>query len=107
MINNLAQLKKAMVKGMCFLIVGHCRPECIGQRRQVTIANTVGFYSIIPNEPKSKISLANDSRGSFLDWGKAKFWKFENSICYYYNCDTEQTPEHLIIAIKLKEDAYE
>lgn len=105
MANNLSQLKKALVEGADFEIVGHCRAECLGQRRRVNIANTAGFYSIIPDEPESKVSLANYGKGSFLGWSKARFWKFEDGVCSLYDSDKEQTPERLIIAIKLKEGA--
>ena len=107
MANNLSQLKKALTRGAEFEIVGHCRPECIGQIRCVNIANTAGFYSVIPDEPESKISLANGGKGSFLGWSKARFWKFENGVCSLYDSDTEQTSERLIIALKLKEGARE
>ena len=85
MANNLSQLKKALMAGAEFEIVGHCRPECVGQSRRVNIANTAGFYS---------------------GWSKARFWRFENGVCSLYDSDKEQTPEHLIIAFKLKEGAH-
>lgn len=106
MANNLSQLKKALTAGTDFEIVGHCRPECIGQNRRVNIANTAGFYSVIPDEPESKVSLANDGKGSFLGWSKARFWRFEDGVCALYDSDMDQTPERLIIAIKLREDAH-
>ena len=102
MANNLSQLKKALVVGAEFEIIGHCRPEYVGQRRRINIANTAGFYSIIPDEPESKVTLANDGKGSFLGWSKARFWRFENGVCALYDSDDEYTPERLIIAIKLK-----
>lgn len=107
MANNLSQLKKALIPGAEFEIVGHCRPECIGQSRRVNIANTAGFYSVIPDEPEGKASLANGGKGSFLGWSKARFWKFENDVCSLYDSDTEQTPERLIISLKLKEGSRE
>lgn len=33
-------------------------------------------------------------------------WRFENGVCSLYDSDKEQTPEHLIIALKLKEGAH-
>lgn len=105
MVNNLSQLKKALTEGAEFEIVGHCRAECIGQTRRVNIANTAGFYSVIPGEPGGKVSLANGGRGSFLDWSKARFWKFDNGVCALYDSDKEQTDERLIIAIRLREAA--
>lgn len=103
MIKNLSQLKKALTPGTVFEIVGHFRPERIGQERLVTLANTAGFYSIIPDAPDSKITLGNNGKGSYLNWSKARFWKFDNDVCALYNSDSEQTDEHLIIAFRLKE----
>lgn len=106
MANNLSQLKKALTAGAEFEIVGHRRPECVGQRRRVNVANTAGFYSIIPDEPDSKTTLANGGKGSFLGWSKARFWRFENGVCALYDDGEAQTPERLVIAIKLKEGAH-
>ena len=103
MIKNLNQLKKTLKKGICFEITGHCRPECIGQRRMVTLANTQGFYSIVPEEPENKISLANDGKGSVLWWNRAPFWKFENDGCSLYSSDREHTEKFLIMSFRIEE----
>lgn len=102
MIKNLNQLKKALKKGTCFEITKHCREEYIGQKRMVTLANTKGFYSIIPDEPESKVTLANDGKGSLLWWSKAPFWNFENGVCSQYS-STEHTDNCLIIAFRVEE----
>lgn len=47
MIRNLNQLKKSLKTGTRFQITNHCRPECVGQLREVTVSNTQGFYSIL------------------------------------------------------------
>ena len=103
MINNLSQLKKALIVGAEFEIVAHCRPECVGSTRRINYVNTIGFYSVIPDEPNCKVSLANYGKGSFLGWSRAGFWKFENGVCALYDSDKDQTPKHLIIAFTLKE----
>lgn len=101
MIKNLSQLKKQLIAGAEFDIVGHCRPECIGQRRKINVANTTGVYTIVPGEPDSKATLANKEKGSFLGWSKAPFWEFRaDGVCALYSSDKERTPEHLIIAIR-------
>ncbi len=68
MVKNLNQLKKTIKKGTCLEILVHCRPEFTGQKRRVTMANTQGFYSIVPDEPDHKVSLANDGKGFVLWW---------------------------------------
>lgn len=101
MIKNLSQLKRALVPGAEFEIVAHCRMECIGQRRKVNKANTQGLYSIIPNEPQSRVTTANCGKGSWLGWSTAAFWGFENGTATLYDSDTMKSPEHIIISLKL------
>ena len=74
-IKNLNQLKKAMQCRPKFEIVGHCRPECIGQIRRVTLANTQGFYSGMEGQPEHEISRGNGGLGCVLWWGKAAVGK--------------------------------
>lgn len=103
MIKNLSQLKKALVAGSEFEIIEHCRKECIGEWRRVNVTDTTGFYSIIPDQPQNKATLANGGRGSFLGWSKAAFWEFrEDGVCALYSSDKERAPEFLIIAIRPK-----
>ena len=101
MVKNLAQLKRTLVKGAEFEIVAHARQECVGQRRRVNVADSTGFYSIIPDQPDSRETLANNGRGSYLGWSKAAFWKFEGGICTLYDSDKSFTPEHIIISLKV------
>ena len=101
MIKNLSQLKKSLKVGTRFQITGHCRPEYIGQLREVTVANTQGFYSILPNEPDNKTSKCNGGRGSVLWWSKAPFWNFSDGVCSIYNSDTKHTEDYLIMAFRV------
>ena len=101
MFKNLSQLKKALVPGAKFEIVAHCRPECIGQHRVVNIANTQGFYSIIPDEPKSKVTTSNCGKGSWLGWSKSPYWEFDGDTATLYDNDELHTEERLIIKIRV------
>ena len=101
MVRNLAQLNRSLVKGAEFEIVAHARQGCVGQRRRVNATDTTGFYSIIPDKPDSRETLANNGKGSYLGWGKASFWKFESGICTLYDSDRSFTPEHIIISLKV------
>lgn len=98
---NLSQLKKALVPGAEFEIIAHCRPECVGQIRKVNIANTQGIYSIIPNEPQSKVTNANCGKGSWNGWSKAPFWEVDGDTAALYDSDEIHTEEHLIIKIRV------
>lgn len=81
-IKNLAQFKRAINERKQFEIVKHCRfPEWVGQVRVPNVVQTNGFYSVIPNEPNHKVSMFNDGMGSWLAYGKASEWKFENGTC--------------------------
>lgn len=101
MIKNLSQLKKNMVKGAEFTILHHCRPEAVGEHRQVNVADSTGFYSIVPGEPDNKATLANNGKGSWLGWSKAPFWKFNGNVCSLYSNDKEQTEKSLIISFEV------
>lgn len=101
MIKNLSQLKKELVPGARFEIIKHTRHECVGQTREINIANTQGFYSIIPGEPGHRISLANCGKGSWLAWSKAPYWEFEDNAATLYDSTEEHTEEHLIMEIKI------
>lgn len=101
MIQNLSQLKKALKAKARFRIIAHCRPEYVGQLRQITLANTQRFYSIQPDKLDSKCSTANGGRGSVLWWSKAPFWEFKENVCSLYNSDTEHTENNLIISFRV------
>jgi hypothetical protein len=81
-IKSLADVKRAINEGRCFTIVKHhLHPEMSGQRRKANVIQTNGFYSVIPDEPNHLVSLANNGKGYWIDYGKASEWKFENGIC--------------------------
>lgn len=83
-IKNLAQLKRAISSKQCFVIKQHfMKPECTGQTRQPNVIQTNGFYSIIKDNLDHEVSLANNCRGSWLPYGKAKDWTFTDGTCRY------------------------
>lgn len=83
-IKNHAQLKRAITEGHEFTIVNHhIRPEYNGQRRKPNVIQTNGCYSVVPGDPEHKVSKANGGKGFWLDFGKAKDWKFEGNHCSY------------------------
>lgn len=84
MITNLSQLKKAIENKQEFKVIDHWKSENIGQIRKPNIIQTNGFYSIIPNEPNYKLSIANGGEGSWIDYGKASQWEFKDGVCYQY-----------------------
>ena len=86
MVKNLSQLKKAVNNKCRFKIVEHgIKPEYTGQIRKPNVIQTNGFYSIVANEPNNLVSLANNGRGSWIEYGKASEWKFENGLCSMFN----------------------
>ncbi len=103
-IKNLAQLKKALKANPLLKITGHCREDYTGQIRRVTLANSVGFYSVMDGQPDHKISLANGGRGSVLYWSSAPFWTFQDGVCSLYS-DKEHEPKHLIMAFQVLDDS--
>lgn len=86
MIKNLSQLKKAVNDGCKFKIIEHgIKPEYTGQIRKPNVIQTNGFYSIVDNEPNNPVTLANNGKGSWIEYGKASEWKFENGLCSMFN----------------------
>lgn len=81
MVQNLSQFKKAMKAGYRFQIVEHFNfPERNGEIRQANVIQTNGMYTVIPNEPDSKISKANNGKGSWVEFGKASDYTFANGL---------------------------
>lgn len=99
MITNLSQLKKAMQNKREFRIVKHSREGMEGQIRKPNVVQTNGVYTIIPTEPEHIITLANGKRGSWLEYGKAANWNFENGLCSLYT-DTEHKIESFVMTIE-------
>ena len=95
-IKNLSQLKKAIAAGNVFLIKDHRRPDFIGQRRKGNVIQTNAIYTIVPDEPNNIINGFNGGRGSWLQYGKASEWEFNNGYCTLYN--GEHKPENLVMS---------
>ena len=104
MIKNLNQLKRTLRPGIRLEILDHCRSECIGQLREVTLVNTQGFYTKVLNQPDNKINAGNNGRGSMLWWGPAKTWAFEDGICSSYQYGSNTT-KNLIVTFRVLEEA--
>lgn len=81
-IKNLSQLKRAIKEGHKFIIRKHyVEPQYEGQIRKPSVIQTNGFYSIEDEKPDSEVTLANNGKGSWIEYGKASDWTFENGIC--------------------------
>lgn len=81
-IKNLSQLKRAIKSGCRFIVRKHyIKPEYEGQVRKPNVVQTNGFYSIEDGKPDSVVTLANRGKGSWIEYGKASDWTFENGIC--------------------------
>ena len=84
-IKNLSQLRKAINNGETFVIKRHyVRPEFSGQKRKPTMVQTNGFYSIAPDDPNCLINKWNNGKGSWIQYGRASDWKFEDGLCKQY-----------------------
>lgn len=85
-IKNLAQLKKAINAKTPFQIVQHfVKPEFTGQIRKPNVVQTNGFYSVVHNDPDHMVSRFNGGKGSWIAYGKASDWKFEDGLCKLYD----------------------
>lgn len=84
-IKNLSQLKRAINNGKIFIIKKHyIKPEFTGQRRKPNVIQTNGFYSIVPDDYDSEVNAFNNGKGSWIEYGKASDWQFENGLCKQY-----------------------
>lgn len=95
MIKNLNQLRRTLREGTQLEILDHCRPECIGQIRNITLVNTQGFYSTVANQPDASANRGNGGRGPILWWGRAAYWQFTDGVCSVF--DSEQ--KHAVFAL--------
>ncbi len=103
MIKNLNQLKRALRPGMRLEVIGHCRPGCIGQLREVTWVNTQGFYTKTLNPPDPKLNAANEGRGAIIWWGAAPAPGNLRVACASRTPVREHTAETLIMAFRVLE----
>lgn len=103
MIQNLSQLKKKLKPGSRFEVVNHCRPECIGQIREITLANTAGFYSKDATNPENDLNRANGGKGNILWWEKATNWGFQDGLCSFYTSE-EHTDMSRVFSFKMLDE---
>ena len=84
-VKNLSQFKKAISAGYAFKIINHfVKPELAGQIRQPSKVQTNAFYSVVYGEPNNPVSLANDGKGYYLNYGKAGDWDFTGDTIKMY-----------------------
>lgn len=86
-IKNLSQLKRAIREGRHFRIIEHyVRPEYTGQLRQPRKVQTKEFYSVVADDPGHSLNSANNGNGSYVAYGKARDWRFdEDGACTLKN----------------------
>lgn len=86
-IKNLEQLKREIKKCHGFIIRKHyIHPEYEGQLRKPNVVQINGFYSVKGDNPDSKVTLDNNGKGCWIDYGTVSDWKFENGICKQSLC---------------------
>lgn len=84
-VKNLSQFKKAISAGYAFKIVKHyIKPKLSGQIRKPNKVQTNAFYSVVYGEPNNPVSLANDGKGYYLNYGKAGDWDFTGDTIKMY-----------------------
>lgn len=77
-VKSLAELKRAIKPGVEMLTTSHAyHPDIVGLTRQVTKVQTVGFYSVIKNQPDHKYSACNHGKGFFTGFEKASAYRFD------------------------------
>ena len=90
-IKNLSQLKRAINAGTPFVILKHyIKPEFEGQIRKPSVVQTNGFYSVIHGDPEHPVSKFNEGKGSWLAYGNASGWSFEDGVCKLFDIKKER-----------------
>jgi hypothetical protein len=100
---NLNQLRRTLREGTQLEILDHCRPECIGQIRNITLVNTQGFYSTVANQPDASANRGNGGRGPILWWGRAAHWQFADGVCSVFDSEQKHTEEELVMSFRVLE----
>lgn len=98
-IKTLAQLKRVVQEKKEFVIKEHRVEGLIGQKRTPNIIQGNGFYSIVTGQPEHEVSLANAGKGSWIEYGKASQWEFQDGLCSMYLPEKEHFPENRIWTI--------
>ncbi len=103
-IKNLAQLKRVIQEKREFIIRAHRQEKFLGQKRIPNVVQSNGFYSVISGQPEHEVSCANHGKGSWIDFGKATQWEFQEETCSMYLPEMEHIPENLIWTIEFCKD---
>lgn len=104
LIKNLSELKKRINENRPFYIHNHRVEAFIGQVRIAHIKQTNGVYLWVYNDPNNRVTLANNGKGSWLEYGKASMWRFDTVTghCYLYNGN--HIDDNLIMEISFFDD---
>lgn len=85
-VKNLAELKRAVKPGVEMLTTSHAyHQDIVGLTRQVTKVQTVGFYSVIKDQPNHKYSTCNHGKGFFTGFEKASAYIFDGNTITLLN----------------------
>lgn len=104
LIKNLSDIKKEMSAKRPFYIHNHCKSHFIGQIRVANIIQSNGAYLHEYNNPSSSVTLANNAKGSWLSYEKAKDWDIDTLTghCLLY-CGSHDL-EHLVLELSFFDD---
>ena len=103
-IKNLAQLKRVIQEKREFIIRAHRQEKFLGQKRIPNVVQSNGFYAVIPGQPENEVSCINHGKGSWIDFGEAAQWEFQEGTCSMYLPEMEHIPENLLWTIEFCED---
>ena len=77
---SLAELKRFIRPGVELKTVSHANhADMVGLTRVVTTVQTVGFYSMIKDQPEHPFSICNHGKGFYTDFGKAGNYIFDGT----------------------------
>ena len=103
-IKTLADVKKEMKAKRPFYVVNHRVLDYIGQIRIANIIQSNGVYLHVYGEPINPTTLANNGRGSWLEYGKASDWEIDDLTGHCILYSGEHKTDNLVFEIVFLSD---
>ena len=103
MIKNLNQLRRTLREGTQLEILDHCRPECIGQIRNITLVNTQGFYSTVANQPDASANCQWAALPHQRIGPRPPLPLLADGVCSVFDSEQKHTEEELVMSFRVLE----
>lgn len=103
-IKTLADIKREMSNKRPYYVHNHKNADYNGQVIVANVIQTNGVYLHAYGEPNNMFTLANNGKGSWLKYGKAKDWEIDGLTGHCFLYVGEHDAEHLVMEISFLDD---